>query len=164
VLAVLAPAPRRAVRAREAQGFTKIALGHHRDDLVATFFLNLFFHAKLGGMPPKLLSDDGRARGDPPAGLRQRGRHRAYAERHAFPIIPCNLCGSQENLQRKQVKKMMEAWEKRRPGRIENDRARARRSSTAATERPEAVRSSWTGARGGACRLACLARRRTARA
>jgi tRNA 2-thiocytidine biosynthesis protein TtcA len=104
----------------EEQGFTKIALGHHRDDLVATFFLNLFFHAKLGGMPPKLLSDDGRHVVIRPLAYVREDDIAAYAEAKRFPIIPCNLCGSQENLQRRQVKKMMDAWEKDSPGRIEN--------------------------------------------
>ncbi|GAB3101661.1 tRNA 2-thiocytidine(32) synthetase TtcA [Lysobacter terrae] len=103
----------------EEQGFTKIALGHHRDDLVATFFLNLFFHAKLGGMPPKLLSDDGKHVVIRPLAYVREDDIAAYAEAKQFPIIPCNLCGSQENLQRKQVKKMMDAWEKDSPGRIE---------------------------------------------
>jgi tRNA 2-thiocytidine biosynthesis protein TtcA len=103
----------------EEQGFTKIALGHHRDDLVATFFLNLFFHAKLGGMPPKLLSDDGKHVVIRPLAYVREADIAAYAEAKQFPIIPCNLCGSQENLQRKQVKRMMEAWEKDSPGRIE---------------------------------------------
>ncbi|GAB3382025.1 tRNA 2-thiocytidine(32) synthetase TtcA [Lysobacter fragariae] len=101
------------------QGFTKIALGHHRDDLVATFFLNLFFHAKLSGMPPKLLSDDGQHVVIRPLAYVREDDIAAYAQAKAFPIIPCNLCGSQENLQRKQVKKMMDAWEKDSPGRIE---------------------------------------------
>ncbi|MFC5571149.1 tRNA 2-thiocytidine(32) synthetase TtcA [Lysobacter yangpyeongensis] len=101
------------------QGFTKIALGHHRDDLVATFFLNLFFHAKLAGMPPKLLSDDGKHVVIRPLAYVREDDIAAYAEAKRFPIIPCNLCGSQENLQRKQVKKMLEAWEKDSPGRIE---------------------------------------------
>jgi tRNA 2-thiocytidine biosynthesis protein TtcA len=104
----------------EEQGFTKIALGHHRDDLVATFFLNLFFHAKLGGMPPKLRSDDGKHVVIRPLAYVREDDIAAYAEARRFPIIPCNLCGSQENLQRRQVKKMMEAWEKDAPGRIEN--------------------------------------------
>jgi tRNA 2-thiocytidine biosynthesis protein TtcA len=104
----------------EQHGFTKIALGHHRDDLVATFFLNLFFHAKLGGMPPKLLSDDGKHVVIRPLAYVREDDIAAYAEAKRFPIIPCNLCGSQENLQRKQVKKMMDAWEKDSPGRIEN--------------------------------------------
>ena len=102
------------------QGFTKIALGHHRDDLVATFFLNLFFHAKLSGMPPKLLSDDGKHVVIRPLAYVRESDIEAYAQARRFPIIPCNLCGSQENLQRKQVKKMMDAWEKDSPGRIEN--------------------------------------------
>ena len=101
------------------QGFTKIALGHHRDDLVATFFLNLFFHAKLSGMPPKLLSDDGRHVVIRPLAYVREDDIAAYADARGFPIIPCNLCGSQENLQRKQVKRMLEAWEKESPGRIE---------------------------------------------
>jgi tRNA 2-thiocytidine biosynthesis protein TtcA len=103
----------------ERNGFTKIALGHHRDDLVATFFLNLFFHAKLSGMPPKLLSDDGRHVVIRPLAYASEDDIAAYAEARAFPIIPCNLCGSQENLQRKQVKRMLDAWEKESPGRIE---------------------------------------------
>ncbi|HEY0504559.1 MAG TPA: tRNA 2-thiocytidine(32) synthetase TtcA [Lysobacter sp.] len=102
-----------------AHGFTKIALGHHRDDLVATFFLNLFFHAKLGGMPPKLLSDDGRHVVIRPLAYVREDDIAAYAQARQFPIIPCNLCGSQENLQRKQVKKMLEAWEREAPGRVE---------------------------------------------
>ncbi len=101
------------------QGFTRIALGHHRDDLVSTFFLNLFFHAKLAGMPPKLLSDDGRHVVIRPLALVAEDDIAAYAEARGFPIIPCTLCGSQENLQRKQVRRMMEAWERDTPGRIE---------------------------------------------
>lgn len=100
-------------------GITRIALGHHRDDLVATFFLNLFFHAKLSGMPPKLLSDDGRHVVIRPLAYVREDDIAAYAEAKAFPIIPCNLCGSQENLQRKQVGLMMRQWEKDSPGRIE---------------------------------------------
>jgi tRNA 2-thiocytidine biosynthesis protein TtcA len=103
----------------EAEGFTKIALGHHRDDLVATFFLNLFFHAKLSGMPPKLLSDDGKHVVIRPLAYVREDDIAAYAEARQFPIIPCNLCGSQENLQRKQVKRMLDAWERESPGRIE---------------------------------------------
>ena len=103
----------------EAEGFTKIALGHHRDDLVATFFLNLFFHAKLSGMPPKLRSDDGKHVVIRPLAYVKEDDIAEYAEAKQFPIIPCNLCGSQENLQRKQVKKMMDAWERESPGRIE---------------------------------------------
>ena len=103
----------------EENGFTKIALGHHRDDLVATFFLNMFFHAKLSGMPPKLLSDNGKHVVIRPLAYVREDDIAQYAEAKAFPIIPCNLCGSQENLPRKQVKKMMDAWERESPGRIE---------------------------------------------
>jgi tRNA 2-thiocytidine biosynthesis protein TtcA len=103
----------------EQEGFTRIALGHHRDDLVATFFLNLFFHAKLSGMPPKLLSDDGKHVVIRPLAYVREDDITAYAAARQFPIIPCNLCGSQENLQRKQVKRMMDAWERESPGRIE---------------------------------------------
>lgn len=103
----------------EENGFTKIALGHHRDDLVATFFLNMFFHAKLSGMPPKLLSDNGRHVVIRPLAYVREDDIAQYSEAKAFPIIPCNLCGSQENLQRKQVKRMMDAWERETPGRIE---------------------------------------------
>jgi len=100
-------------------GFTKIALGHHRDDLVATFFLNLFHHAKLSGMPPKLLSDDGRHVVIRPLAYVREDDIVQYADARGFPIIPCNLCGSQENLQRKQVGAMMKQWERDCPGRIE---------------------------------------------
>src|SRR5690554_4495549 len=100
-------------------GFTKIALGHHRDDMVATFFLNLFFHAKLSGMPPKLLSDDGRHVVIRPLAHVSEDDIAAYARARAFPIIPCNLCGSQENLQRRQVQRMMREWERETPGRID---------------------------------------------
>jgi tRNA 2-thiocytidine biosynthesis protein TtcA len=103
----------------EENGYTKIALGHHRDDLVATFFLNLFFHSKISGMPPKLLSDDGKHVVIRPLAYAREEDIAAYADAKGFPIIPCNLCGSQENLQRKQVKKMMDAWERDTPGRVE---------------------------------------------
>ena len=103
----------------KAHGFTKIALGHHRDDLVNTFFLNMFFHAKLSGMPPKLLSDDGRHVVIRPLAYVREVDIEAYAAHRQFPIIPCNLCGSQENLQRRQVKKMLADWETQSPGRIE---------------------------------------------
>jgi tRNA 2-thiocytidine biosynthesis protein TtcA len=102
-----------------AEGFTKIALGHHRDDLVATFFLNLFFHAKLSGMPPKLRSDDGQHVVIRPLAYACEDDIAQYADAKQFPIIPCTLCGSQENLQRRQVKRMLDAWEKESPGRVE---------------------------------------------
>jgi tRNA 2-thiocytidine biosynthesis protein TtcA len=99
--------------------FTRIALGHHQDDIVATFFLNLFHGGKLKAMPPKLKSDDGcNILIRPLAYCRERDIA-AYAGLKKFPIIPCKLCGSQDNLQRKQVRRMMEAWEKEHPARIE---------------------------------------------
>lgn len=103
----------------EENGFTRIALGHHRDDLVNTFFLNLFFHAKLSGMPPKLLSDDGKHVVIRPLAYVREDDIEQYAALKDFPIIPCNLCGSQENLQRKQVKRMLQQWERETPGRVE---------------------------------------------
>src|SRR5947207_5099474 len=100
-------------------GATKIALGHHRDDLLATFFLSLFFGGKLKTMPPKLMSDDGRhVVIRPLAYVRERDLAR-YADAMQFPLIPCTLCGSQENLQRKQVGAMLREWEKKHPGRTE---------------------------------------------
>ncbi|WP_313443081.1 tRNA 2-thiocytidine(32) synthetase TtcA [Stenotrophomonas sp.] len=100
-------------------GFTKIALGHHRDDMVATFFMNLFHHAKLSGMPPKLRSDDGRHVVIRPLAYVRERDIVDYAQARDFPIIPCNLCGSQENLQRRQVGLMLQQWEKDHPGRID---------------------------------------------
>ncbi|MEP7064383.1 MAG: tRNA 2-thiocytidine(32) synthetase TtcA [Betaproteobacteria bacterium] len=101
-------------------GATRIALGHHRDDMLATFFLNLFFGGKLKTMPPKLQSDDGRhVIIRPLAYVRERDLVR-FAALREFPIIPCNLCGSQEHLQRKQVTAMLREWERRHPGRIES--------------------------------------------
>jgi tRNA 2-thiocytidine biosynthesis protein TtcA len=101
-------------------GATKIALGHHRDDLLATFFLNLFFGGKLKTMPPKLVSDDGRhVVIRPLAYVRERDLAR-YAAIRGFPIIPCNLCGSQEHLQRRQVGEMLREWERRHPGRLDS--------------------------------------------
>jgi tRNA 2-thiocytidine biosynthesis protein TtcA len=101
-------------------GATKIALGHHRDDMLATFFLNLFFGGKLKTMPPKLVSDDGKhVVIRPLAYVRERDLAR-FAVANAFPIIPCNLCGSQENLQRRQVGEMLREWERKHPGRVES--------------------------------------------
>ncbi len=102
-----------------AHGFTRIALGHHRDDIVATFLLNLFFHAKLSAMPPKLLSDDGRNVVIRPLAYVAEADIAAYAATKGFPIIPCDLCGSQQNLQRRQVQAMMADWERQAPGRID---------------------------------------------
>ncbi len=103
----------------EANGITKIALGHHRDDMVATFFMNLFHHSRISGMPPKLRSDDGKHVVIRPLAYVRESDIIEYAQAKQFPIIPCNLCGSQENLQRKQVGLMMKQWEKEHPGRIE---------------------------------------------
>ncbi|MBI3150040.1 MAG: tRNA 2-thiocytidine(32) synthetase TtcA [Betaproteobacteria bacterium] len=100
-------------------GATRIALGHHRDDILATFFLNLFFGGKLKTMPPKLVSDDGRNVVIRPLAYLPEKDLARYAVDRAFPIIPCNLCGAQENLQRQQVAQMLRDWEKRYPGRIE---------------------------------------------
>jgi tRNA 2-thiocytidine biosynthesis protein TtcA len=113
---------RRGVLYRVAReiGATKIALGHHRDDLMATFFLNLFFGGKLKTMPPKLVSDDGRnVVIRPLAYVRERDLAR-YAQAMQYPIIPCNLCGSQEHLQRRQVGEMLREWERKHPGRVES--------------------------------------------
>jgi tRNA 2-thiocytidine biosynthesis protein TtcA len=100
-------------------GATKIALGHHRDDILQTLFLNMFFAGKLKSMPPKLVSDDGRNIVIRPLAYCRESDLEAWAAERAFPIIPCNLCGSQPNLQRQQVKQMLQEWDKRFPGRIE---------------------------------------------
>ncbi len=100
-------------------GATKIALGHHRDDLVETLFLNMFFQGSLKSMPPKLLSDDGRNVVIRPMVYCRENDLARYAQYKAFPIIPCNLCGSQENLQRVQIKTMLADWERQYPGRTE---------------------------------------------
>ncbi len=101
-------------------GATKIALGHHRDDILGTFFLNLFYGGRIKAMPPKLVSDDGRHVVIRPLAYVPEDDLARYAQDRQFPIIPCNLCGSQENLQRKQVKNMVAEWERRFPGRTEN--------------------------------------------
>jgi tRNA 2-thiocytidine biosynthesis protein TtcA len=103
-------------------GATKIALGHHRDDVLATFFLNLFHAGTLKAMPAKLLSDDGRHVVIRPLAYVAEEDLAAYAEAKAFPIIPCSLCGSQVNLQRQLVGKMLREWERQFPGRIESIR------------------------------------------
>ena len=101
-------------------GATKIALGHHRDDMLQTFFLNMFFAAKLKGMPPKLVSDDGKNIVIRPMAYATEQDLARWAEVQNFPIIPCTLCGSQENLQRKQVGKLLRDWQTQYPGRVEN--------------------------------------------
>jgi tRNA 2-thiocytidine biosynthesis protein TtcA len=107
-------------RVADELGCTKIALGHHRDDILETFFLNMFFGAKIKGMPPKLVSDDGKHVVIRPLAYVKEADTERYAEVKQFPIIPCDLCGSQENLQRKQIKAMLRDWEKKHPGRVEN--------------------------------------------
>jgi tRNA 2-thiocytidine biosynthesis protein TtcA len=101
-------------------GITRIALGHHRDDILATFFLNLFHGASLKAMPPKLMSDDGRHVVIRPLAYCRESDIAAYAQQRAFPIIPCNLCGSQENLQRKAIGRMLADWDAQQPGRCES--------------------------------------------
>lgn len=100
-------------------GITKIALGHHRDDIIETLFLNMFFGGRLKAMPPKLLSDDGRHIVIRPLAYVSERDIARYAAARAFPIIPCTLCGSQPNLQRVAVKRMLEDWEAAAPGRLE---------------------------------------------
>jgi tRNA 2-thiocytidine biosynthesis protein TtcA len=101
-------------------GATKIALGHHRDDMVATLLMNMFFGARLKGMPPKLVSDDGRHVVIRPLAYVSEVDLERWAEHRRFPIIPCTLCGSQDNLQRVQMKKMLREWERQYPGRLDN--------------------------------------------
>ena len=101
-------------------GATKIALGHHRDDMVVTLLMNMFFGSRLKGMPPKLVSDDGRHVVIRPLAYVAESDLQRWADHKQFPIIPCTLCGSQDNLQRVQVKKMIHEWERQYPGRIDN--------------------------------------------
>ena len=107
-------------RVADELGATKVALGHHRDDMLQTFFLNMFFAGKLKSMPPKLVSDDGRHIVIRPRAYVAEKDLVRWAQHRAFPIIPCTLCGSQENLQRKQVGEMLREWERKHPGRVEN--------------------------------------------
>jgi tRNA 2-thiocytidine biosynthesis protein TtcA len=101
-------------------GANKIALGHHRDDMVETLFLNMFFGAKMKSMPPKLATNDKQNIVIRPLAYCSEKDIASYARQMNFPIIPCNLCGSQENLQRVKVKEMLQAWEREQPGRINN--------------------------------------------
>jgi len=101
-------------------GITKIALGHHRDDIIETAFLNMFYGSKLKAMPPKLLSDDKTNILIRPLAYCKESDIIRYSEQQDFPIIPCNLCGSQENMQRQVIKDMLQGWEKQQPGRLEN--------------------------------------------
>ena len=106
-------------RVADELGATRIALGHHREDVVETLFLNMFYGAALKAMPPKLLSDDRRHVVIRPLVYCREADVARYAEARKFPIIPCNLCGSQENLRRRQIKRMLAAWETEDPGRTE---------------------------------------------
>jgi len=101
-------------------GATRIALGHHRDDILTTLFLNMFFCSKLKAMPPKLVSDDGTNVVIRPLYYCREKEIAAYATSRGFPIIPCTLCGSQENMQRKIVKDMLHEWDRKHPGRLDN--------------------------------------------
>lgn len=103
----------------ESIGANKIALGHHRDDIVETLFLNMFYGGKLKAMPPKLLSDDRRNIVIRPLAYCKEAEISRYAELAGFPIIPCNLCGSQDNLQRQAIKYMLQGWQREHPGRVE---------------------------------------------
>ena len=106
-------------RFAKEQGYNKIALGHHRDDIVETLFLNMFYGGKLKSMPAKLLSDDGDNIVIRPLAYCAEADIKAYAEEKAFPIIPCTLCGSQDNMQRQKIKQMLTDWNKENPGRTE---------------------------------------------
>ena len=106
-------------RFAKEQGYTKIALGHHRDDIVETLFLNMFYGGKLKSMPAKLLSDDGENIVIRPLAYCAETDIKTYAEERAFPIIPCTLCGSQDNMQRQKIKQMLTQWNNENPGRTE---------------------------------------------
>jgi tRNA 2-thiocytidine biosynthesis protein TtcA len=101
-------------------GATKIALGHHRDDMLQTLFMNMFFGSRMKGMPPKLVSDDGKNIVIRPLAYVAETELERWATHRAFPIIPCTLCGSQENLQRVQIKQMLREWDRKFPGRVDN--------------------------------------------
>ena len=103
----------------KGNGFTKVALGHHREDIIETLFLNMFYGGKLKTMPPKLLSDDGANVVIRPLAYCKEDDIKSYAEAKSFPIIPCSLCGSQDNLQRQAIKSMLHEWDRKYPGRIE---------------------------------------------
>ncbi|MGB0662409.1 MAG: tRNA 2-thiocytidine(32) synthetase TtcA [Pontibacterium sp.] len=104
----------------EEIGANKLALGHHRDDILETFFLNMFYGGKLKSMPPKLVSDDGKNMVIRPLAYAREKDIAEYAELRQYPIIPCNLCGSQDGLQRQVIKEMMQSWDKSHPGRLES--------------------------------------------
>ena len=101
-------------------GANKVALGHHRDDIVQTLFLNMFYGARLASMPPKLLSDDKRNVVIRPLAYCKESEIEAFAKFKNYPVIPCNLCGTQENLQRQNIKGMLQQWETEQPGRVQN--------------------------------------------
>jgi tRNA 2-thiocytidine biosynthesis protein TtcA len=107
-------------RIANEEGATKVALGHHRDDIVETLFLNMFHKGLLKAMPPKLISDDAQNILIRPLAYCRESDIQRYADLRQFPIIPCNLCGSQENMQRLQIKKMLQSWEAETPGRVDS--------------------------------------------
>jgi tRNA 2-thiocytidine biosynthesis protein TtcA len=130
-------------------GMTKIALGHHRDDIMETLFLNLFHGGKLKAMPPKLLSDDGRHVVIRPLAYCKESDLAAYAKTRQFPIIPCNLCGSQENLQRQAIKMMLRQWERQFSGRVESIFAALRNVAPSHLADPALFDFAGLGARNG---------------
>lgn len=101
-------------------GYTRIALGHHRDDMIETLFLNMFYGGRMAAMPPKLQSDDGDSVVIRPLAYCRERDIEKFARLQGYPIIPCNLCGSQDNMQRQNIKQMLHEWERRHPGRAEN--------------------------------------------